>query len=102
MNQLVKSKLNFSKGKISEDILLGIGHVDSVSPPPHTHTHKPHRGNFLRTLAATQWEKKRRSKHLQSRLSASDDITSPSPQPVAEVSGRVPAAEPPPHGKSLC
>ncbi|XP_060906645.1 FH1/FH2 domain-containing protein 1 isoform X2 [Labrus mixtus] len=38
---------------------------------------------FLRSLAATQWEKKRRSKHLsQSRQSTSDDVITPSPQPV--------------------
>ncbi|XP_058485083.1 FH1/FH2 domain-containing protein 1 isoform X3 [Solea solea] len=41
---------------------------------------------FLRSLAATQWEKKRRSKHFsQSRLSSSDDISSP--QPTAEEGG---------------
>ncbi|KAG7483090.1 FH1/FH2 domain-containing protein 1-like isoform X2 [Solea senegalensis] len=41
---------------------------------------------FLRSLAATQWEKKRRSKHFsQSRLSSSDDIISP--QPTAEEGG---------------
>ncbi|XP_061592280.1 FH1/FH2 domain-containing protein 1 isoform X2 [Cololabis saira] len=45
-------------------------------------------GTFLRSLAATQWEKKRRSKNLsQSRLSSSDDVITPSPQPAAEPGG---------------
>ncbi|XP_036950164.1 FH1/FH2 domain-containing protein 1 isoform X7 [Acanthopagrus latus] len=49
---------------------------------------------FLRSLAATQWEKKRRSKHLsQSRLSSSDDVITPSLQPAEEGSS-VPAEEP--------
>ncbi|XP_077942219.1 FH1/FH2 domain-containing protein 1 isoform X5 [Gasterosteus aculeatus] len=45
---------------------------------------------FLRTLAATQWEKKRRSTRLsQSRLSSSDDIIPPGLQP-AEGANSVP------------
>ncbi|XP_054869460.1 FH1/FH2 domain-containing protein 1 isoform X5 [Amphiprion ocellaris] len=40
---------------------------------------------FLRSLAATQWEKKRKSKHLgQSRLSTADDVITPKPQPTEE------------------
>lgn len=63
---------------------------DSVSIPPH-------RDTFLRSLAATQWEKKRRSKHLsQSRLSSSDDVIS-GPQPVEESGG----GELPACGKSV-
>ncbi|XP_027137007.1 FH1/FH2 domain-containing protein 3 isoform X3 [Larimichthys crocea] len=43
---------------------------------------------FLRSLAVTQWEKKRRSKHLsQSRLSSSDDVITPSLQPAEEGGG---------------
>ncbi|XP_037619125.1 FH1/FH2 domain-containing protein 3 isoform X1 [Sebastes umbrosus] len=43
---------------------------------------------FLRSLAATQWEKKRRSKQLsQSRLSSSDDVITPSLQPADEGEG---------------
>lgn len=54
----------------------------------------PCRDTFLRSLAATQWEKKRRSKHLsQSRLSSSDDVITPSLQPAEEGSS-VPAEEP--------
>ena len=57
-----------------------------MNPPPH-------RGTFLRNLAATQWEK-RRSKHLsQPRLSSSDDVMTPSPQPAAESGGGVAAEE---------
>ncbi|CAB1454808.1 unnamed protein product [Pleuronectes platessa] len=49
-----------------------------------TETRSGFKGNFLRSLAATQWEKKRRSKHLsQSRLSSSDDIITPSFRPAA-------------------
>ncbi|XP_073320910.1 FH1/FH2 domain-containing protein 1 isoform X3 [Pagrus major] len=49
---------------------------------------------FLRSLAATQWEKKRRSKHLsQSRLSSSDDVITPS-LPPAEEGSSVPPEEP--------
>ncbi|XP_056231022.1 FH1/FH2 domain-containing protein 1 isoform X2 [Seriola aureovittata] len=59
---------------------------------------KRFQGTFLRSLAATQWEKKRRSKHLsQSRLSSSDDIIAPSPQPAPEEGGAVRAAEPSRH-----
>ncbi|XP_026234885.1 FH1/FH2 domain-containing protein 1 isoform X3 [Anabas testudineus] len=50
---------------------------------------------FLHRLAATQWEKKRRSKQLsQPRLSTSDDIITLSPQPAVEEGGDVPAEEP--------
>lgn len=58
------------------------------------------RDTFLRSLAATQWEKKRRSKHLsQSRLSSSDDVITPSLQPAGEGVG-VPSPELSPQGKS--
>ncbi|XP_067348275.1 FH1/FH2 domain-containing protein 1 isoform X3 [Channa argus] len=51
-------------------------------------------GTFLQRLAATQWEKKRRSKNLsQARLSSSDDIITPSPQPTTEEGGNVPAEQ---------
>ncbi|MED6260864.1 hypothetical protein ATANTOWER_030375, partial [Ataeniobius toweri] len=44
-------------------------------------------GAFLRSLAATQWEKKRRSKHLtQSQLPISDDVITPSPHTASEPS----------------
>ncbi|XP_034470998.1 FH1/FH2 domain-containing protein 1 isoform X2 [Hippoglossus hippoglossus] len=57
-------------------------------------------GNFLRSLAATQWEKKRRSKHFsQSRLSSSDDIITPSFRPAEEEEGGG-AAEPSRHDSS--
>ncbi|XP_051795720.1 FH1/FH2 domain-containing protein 1 isoform X2 [Acanthochromis polyacanthus] len=50
-------------------------------------------GTFLRSLAATQWEKKRKSKHLsQSQLSTADDVISPSPQPTEEEGGGAEAA----------
>ncbi|KAM9860786.1 FH1/FH2 domain-containing protein 1 [Aulostomus maculatus] len=43
---------------------------------------------FLRSLAATQWEKKKRSKHLsKSRPFPSDDVVTPTPQLVEEGSG---------------
>ncbi|XP_069386795.1 FH1/FH2 domain-containing protein 1 isoform X3 [Paralichthys olivaceus] len=46
------------------------------------------KGGFLRSLAATQWEKKRRSKQFsQSRLSSSDDVITPSFQPAADEGG---------------
>ncbi|XP_047187507.1 FH1/FH2 domain-containing protein 1 isoform X3 [Scophthalmus maximus] len=58
-----------------------------------TDTKTGFKGNFLRSLAATQWEKKRRSKHLsQARLSSSDDIIIPGPGPTAEEAG---GGEPP-------
>ncbi|XP_062247527.1 FH1/FH2 domain-containing protein 1 isoform X2 [Platichthys flesus] len=58
-------------------------------------------GNFLRSLAATQWEKKRRSKHLsQSRLSSSDDIITPSFPPAEEEGQGGGATEPAPHASS--
>ncbi|KAG7239585.1 hypothetical protein INR49_028737 [Caranx melampygus] len=58
-------------------------------------------GNFLRSLAATQWEKKRRSKHLnQARLSSCDDVITPGPQPAAEEGGASPTPEPPHHTPS--
>ncbi|MEQ2209549.1 hypothetical protein XENOCAPTIV_000786, partial [Xenoophorus captivus] len=45
------------------------------------------KGAFLRSLAATQWEKKRRSKHLtQSQLPISDDVITPSPHTASEPS----------------
>ncbi|XP_028256953.1 FH1/FH2 domain-containing protein 1-like isoform X1 [Parambassis ranga] len=54
---------------------------------------------FLRSLAATQWEKRRRSKHLsQSRLSSSDDVITPSP---AAEQGSSAAAESQPGSSSL-
>ncbi|XP_054626553.1 FH1/FH2 domain-containing protein 1 isoform X2 [Dunckerocampus dactyliophorus] len=44
--------------------------------------------NFLRSLAATQLEKKRRSKHLsRSKLSSSDDVITLNPQPVEHSGG---------------
>ncbi|XP_061731857.1 FH1/FH2 domain-containing protein 1 [Nerophis ophidion] len=43
---------------------------------------------FLRSLAATQWEKRRRSKHLsRSTLHSSDDVITPDPQPAEDNSG---------------
>nr|XP_057944362.1 FH1/FH2 domain-containing protein 1 [Doryrhamphus excisus] len=59
--------------------------------------------NFLRSLAATQWEKKRRSKHLSpSKLSSSDDVITPNPQPVEDSDGGLPTngvtSAPAPHG----
>ncbi|KAM7015937.1 FH1/FH2 domain-containing protein 1 isoform 2-T2 [Tautogolabrus adspersus] len=51
--------------------------------PVKTETKTSFKDTFLRSLAATQWEKKRRSKHLsQSRQSTSDDVITPSPQPA--------------------
>lgn len=45
------------------------------------------RGTFLRSLAATQWDKKRRSQHLsEARQSSSDDVITSSPQPAEEGS----------------
>lgn len=41
------------------------------------------RDTFLRNLAATQWEKRRRSKH-QDTPSSSDDINTPHPQPAED------------------
>ncbi|XP_071345997.1 FH1/FH2 domain-containing protein 1 isoform X2 [Trachinotus anak] len=62
---------------------------------------KKFQGTFLRSLAATQWEKKRRSKHLsQSRLSPSDDVITPSPQPAAEEGRGVLDIEPSRHASS--
>ncbi|XP_068446833.1 FH1/FH2 domain-containing protein 1 [Clinocottus analis] len=50
-----------------------------------TETKTSFKDTFLRSLAATQWEKKRRSKRLsQARLSSCDDIISPSLQPAEE------------------
>lgn len=43
--------------------------------------------NFLRSLAATQWEKRRKSKNRRSRLSTGDDLITASPQPTEETSG---------------
>ncbi|XP_044214509.1 FH1/FH2 domain-containing protein 3-like isoform X2 [Thunnus albacares] len=64
--------------------------------------------NFLRSLAAQQWEKKRRSKNLgQPKLSSADDVITPIPQPAegrgggggGGGDGGVPAGgERPPHG----
>ncbi|XP_076003063.1 FH1/FH2 domain-containing protein 1 isoform X2 [Genypterus blacodes] len=43
-------------------------------------------GTFLRNLAATQWEKRRRSKHQDPRLlSSSDDVTAPPLQPAEDT-----------------
>lgn len=43
------------------------------------------RDTFLRSLAVTQWEKKRRSKHLsQAKHSSPDDVITPSQQPAKE------------------
>ncbi|XP_040920553.1 FH1/FH2 domain-containing protein 1 isoform X2 [Toxotes jaculatrix] len=62
---------------------------------------KKFEGTFLRSLAATQWDKRKRSIHLnQSRLSPSDDIITPSPHPTSEEHGGVPAAEPSHHESS--
>lgn len=81
------------------ELVLCVGHVGSVSPVPPSSL-LSHRGNFLRNLAATQWEKKRRSKHLsQSRLSSSDDLITPGPQLTAEEGRGVPAAETSLHSK---
>ncbi|KAK1874883.1 FH1/FH2 domain containing protein 3 [Dissostichus eleginoides] len=46
---------------------------------------------FLRSLVATQWEKKRRSKNL-SKLSCSDDVITPSLQPNDEGSKNTPSS----------
>ncbi|XP_075939274.1 FH1/FH2 domain-containing protein 1 [Anarhichas minor] len=52
-----------------------------------TETKTSFKDTFLRSLAATQWEKKRISKHLsQSRLSLSDDIITPTLQSAEEGS----------------
>ncbi|KAK7913579.1 hypothetical protein WMY93_013790 [Mugilogobius chulae] len=50
--------------------------------------------NFLRNLAATQWEKRRRSKQ-RPRLASSDDIISPSPH-TKEETGHAQTEEQPP------
>ncbi|KAK2854353.1 hypothetical protein Q5P01_007014 [Channa striata] len=57
---------------------------------------------FLQRLAAAQWEKKRRSKHLsQARLSSCDDLIPPKTQPTADEGSDVPAEEQTCHGEHL-
>ncbi|XP_028256959.1 FH1/FH2 domain-containing protein 3-like isoform X6 [Parambassis ranga] len=73
--------------------------LNPEQPSSRTETKTSLKDAFLRSLAATQWEKRRRSKHLsQSRLSSSDDVITPSP---AAEQGSSAAAESQPGSSSL-
>ncbi|XP_030017953.1 FH1/FH2 domain-containing protein 1 isoform X2 [Sphaeramia orbicularis] len=87
-----KSRLFSKTSSISEE--PSAAGSSSPSEPSHTHftaeapsnkteTKTSFKDHFLRNLAATQWEKRRRSKHQNlPRVSSSDDVIAPSPQPV--------------------
>ncbi|XP_014824597.1 PREDICTED: FH1/FH2 domain-containing protein 1-like isoform X2 [Poecilia mexicana] len=54
---------------------------------------KKFQGTFLRSLAATNWDKKRRSKHLRDpQLSLCDDVINPCPEPSASSTPERPAS----------
>lgn len=56
--------------------------------PAHLVSCSSCRDTFLRSLAATQWEKKRRSKNLgRAGAPSSDDVITPSPRPEEEGGG---------------
>uniref|UniRef100_A0A8P4G6F9 Formin homology 2 domain containing 1 n=1 Tax=Dicentrarchus labrax TaxID=13489 RepID=A0A8P4G6F9_DICLA len=96
-----KSRLFSKTNSISEELPAAgsspssdLSHQEKLSqlnpePPGNkTETKTSFKDTFLRSLAATQWEKKRRSKNLsQARLSSSDDVVTPSLQPAEEGSG---------------
>lgn len=78
---------------ISVDLIVyALSHVvpAGVLPPPPSR-----RDTFLRSLAATQWDKKRRSKQLsETRQPLSDDVRTQDPPP-AEEGGEVPPEDSP-------
>ncbi|XP_073320909.1 FH1/FH2 domain-containing protein 1 isoform X2 [Pagrus major] len=98
-----KSRLFSKTSSISEELPaagsssssdLSSSQLNSEQLGSRTENKTSFKDTFLRSLAATQWEKKRRSKHLsQSRLSSSDDVITPS-LPPAEEGSSVPPEEP--------
>uniref|UniRef100_A0A665WVS8 Formin homology 2 domain containing 1 n=1 Tax=Echeneis naucrates TaxID=173247 RepID=A0A665WVS8_ECHNA len=99
-----KSRLFSKTSSISEETTAPSSSDVSLqmSDQSNKTENKTFRGTFLRSLAATQWEKRRSKQLSQSRLSSSDDIITPSPQPAVEEGGVIPATEPPCHGPSSC
>lgn len=70
--------------------MYALSHVVPAGVPPPSR-----RDTFLRSLAAAQWDKKRRSKHQsEARQSLSDDVRTQDPPP-AEESGEVPPEDSP-------
>ncbi|XP_078101316.1 FH1/FH2 domain-containing protein 3 isoform X2 [Sander vitreus] len=89
-----KSRLFSKASSVSEDpsapCSSSSDHLSNKTEPKEPKT--SFKDTFLRSLAATQWDK-RRSKHLgQNRLSSADDVITPSPQPTDE-SAAVPREE---------
>lgn len=68
----------------------------SEQPSNKTETKASFKDHFLRNLAATQWDKKRRSKQL----SSADDIITPSPQPTEDTES-VQTEEQSPHSPTV-
>ncbi|XP_047436931.1 FH1/FH2 domain-containing protein 1 isoform X2 [Mugil cephalus] len=76
----MESKTGFSSGEEDQVFCSGDSDVNQDKP-----VLRKFRGNFLRSLEATQAGKKRRSKNLtQAKFSSFDDVTTTSPQPTPE------------------
>ncbi|XP_014824598.1 PREDICTED: FH1/FH2 domain-containing protein 1-like isoform X3 [Poecilia mexicana] len=99
-----KSRLFSKTSSISEEPTPGCSSSPSnLSPPDPSQQNsdqlvraesKPRqKGTFLRSLAATNWDKKRRSKHLRDpQLSLCDDVINPCPEPSASSTPERPAS----------